>query len=370
MVNILDLTAHSIEEYDQVRLFTELGHDVFSPGAYVDPTSPGDDMRPAIDSPLADHPELREVLDRVPATAEKPDKLWNAKDDLPDEWIEWADIIICHHVEWRWLWPQWDKLRASGKRIIWRTVGQSTHQNEHQAWKHVMDGCEVIRYSPKERNLPNYAGESGVIRFYKDPSEWEGWHGSGEFILLLAQNPRERAMWINLEWTLQATKDVPVKWVGPGTEEFGGLGKVTPLKLQSLMREARGMFYSGTQPASYTLALIEGMMTGLPVVSIDPSAMAMFPYSDRLYEGHTIAPLWAESPGEASEMLWELLRDYPYAQRVSTVSRLRAIALFGRDRIADAWDGWLSDKRVPDKDPEDLADVATWGLTEREMVQP
>lgn len=360
-MNILDLTAHSIEEYDMVRLLTELDHDVFSPGAYVDPKHPGDDMRPAIMSDRADHPELREVLDRVPATEERPDKLWNAKDDLPDEWLEWMDVLICHHVEWRWLWPQWERLRATGKRIIWRTVGQSTHQNEHKAWPYVQDGLEVVRYSPKERNLPNHAGESALIRFYKHPMEWDGWHGSGEYVLLLSQNPRERAHWTNLPWVQSATEGLPVQWVGPQTEELGGLGKVPTDELKRLMRGARVMFYSGTQPASYTLALIEAMMIGTPVVSIDPSAFDMFPYSDRLYEGHAIAPLWAATPGEANEVLRELLDDHDYAKRVSRVSRERAIMLFGRDRIADAWDGWLSDKRVPRKDPDELPDVATYG---------
>ena len=105
-LRILDLSAHSIDEYDHVRLYTELGHEVFSPGAYVDPKHPGDDMRPAIMSDLADHPDLLEILGRVPVSDDKPDVLWNAKDDLPDEWLDWTDIVLCRHIEWRWLWPQ------------------------------------------------------------------------------------------------------------------------------------------------------------------------------------------------------------------------------------------------------------------------
>ena len=36
-MNILSLTAHSIEEHDMVSLLSEMGHAVFSPGAYIDP---------------------------------------------------------------------------------------------------------------------------------------------------------------------------------------------------------------------------------------------------------------------------------------------------------------------------------------------
>jgi hypothetical protein len=354
-LRILDLSAHSIEEYDMVRLYTELGHEVFSPGAYVDPKDPGDDMRPAIMNDLADHPDLREVLDRVHVSKDRPDVLWNAKDKLPEEWIDWADTIICRHVEWRWLWPQWDRIRH--KRVIWRTVGQSTHQNEHKAQPFVHDGLEIVRYSPKEWNIPNFAGADCTIRFYKDPKEWRGWHGSEKAVLLLAQNPTERAMWTHLKWAQEAVEGCFPLWVGPGTEQIGGLGKVPPARLRDLMRQCRAMLYTGTQPASYTLALIEAMMTGMPVVSIGPSQMRLFPYSPKLFEAHAIAPLYAESPGDANLLLRELIDDPFHAARVGAVSRSRAIALFGRDRIADAWDGWLEDRVKPSPDP-DLVDIA------------
>ena len=349
------MTAHSIEEYDVVRMFCELGYDVFSPGAYVDPKSPGDDMRPPIDDDHADHPELREVLERVTVTDDRPDVLWNAKDHLPDEWIDWADVIICHHVEWRWLWPQWERIKH--KRVIWRTVGQSTHQNEHQAMPFVHDGLEIVRYSPKEWNLPNFAGADAMIRFYKDPKEWSGWDGRDGTVLLITQNPRDRAMWTHTHWAQKATEELEAVWVGPGTEYMGGLGKVSPDQLRMLMRSSRAMLYTGTQPASYTLALIEAMMTGMPVVSIGPSRMGMFPYSPRLFEAHCIAPLYAEETKDANELLRELIEDPFHAARVGAVSRSRAIALFGRDRIADAWDGWLTERRKPDPDP-DLVDIA------------
>jgi hypothetical protein len=37
MMRLLYLSAHSVLEFDEVSLFRELGHYVFSPGAYVNP---------------------------------------------------------------------------------------------------------------------------------------------------------------------------------------------------------------------------------------------------------------------------------------------------------------------------------------------
>ena len=370
-MNILSLTAHSIEEHDMIALLSGMGHAVFSPGAYIDPEHPHDDMRPPIPrTELTWHPDLKAIVEAVGTTAERPDVLWNAKDNLPDALIDWADVIMCHHVEWRWLWPQWDRIKH--KRVIWRTVGQSTHQNEWNAQPYVNQGLEVIRYSPKERNIPNYAGESALIRFYKDPTEWNGWTGEKRHILMLAQNPTQRGddgSWVNLAWALNATKDLPVRWVGPGTEPLGGPGKVSPEELKQEMRDARCAIYTGTQPASYTLAIIEMMMTGTPVVSIGPDWMRLFPYSHRLFEGHCIAPLWADSPLEARELLVELLDDGYHASIVSEVGRHRAKMLFGKERIEKDWAGWLDSRTPPSKDPSDLPDVATWGMTEEEIMK-
>src|SRR5688572_29555719 len=116
------MLAHSIEEHDQVKLMAELGHDVFSIGAYMDPSHPQDDMRP----PLPDvphHPDLTAIVEAMPVGAHRYGQTWAAKSNLPDALIDWADCIICHHVTEQWLFPQWPRIRH--KRVIWRTVGQS-----------------------------------------------------------------------------------------------------------------------------------------------------------------------------------------------------------------------------------------------------
>jgi glycosyltransferase involved in cell wall biosynthesis len=130
------------------------------------------------------------------------------------------------------------------------------------------------------------------------------------------------------------------------------------------MRAARAVLWTGTIPASYTLGLIEAMMTGCPVVAIGPNSWAgvgrqAMPYLPRIYEGHMIAPLWSDSPLEANEMLRGLLDDDDYAAQVGAVSRERAIALFGKDRVYEAWRGWLDDHAQPDPEPDELPDVAT-----------
>src|SRR3990167_2610296 len=100
MAKIVLLLLHSIEEYDQVRLLTELGHDVFSPGAYVDPAHPSDDKRPPIDAPY--HADLDAACqakreEHAGELIDGRDPIDWAKADLPDTVLDWADVVIYHH---------------------------------------------------------------------------------------------------------------------------------------------------------------------------------------------------------------------------------------------------------------------------------
>jgi hypothetical protein len=169
-MNVLLMLAHSIEEYDQIKLLHGLGYNVFSLGGYIDPARPHDPKRPALPDVTA-YPELKAAVDGLGTD----DNLENAKRWIPDAVLDWADVIICHHYEWKWLWPQWQRIRD--KRVVWRTVGQSTEANERAAAPYRAEGLQIVRYSPREAHIPGYAGEDALIRFYKDPTEWYGWRG-------------------------------------------------------------------------------------------------------------------------------------------------------------------------------------------------
>jgi hypothetical protein len=176
-MNVLICLSHSIEEYDQLRLLHSLGVNVASIGGYIDPAHPHDDKRPA----LPDVPMVQTVKEAVDGL-HQPDNLGAAQSAIPEAILDWADTIIYHHYLDR-LYGQWDRIERwlkedSAHRVIWRTVGQSVDGNEFAAQEYKRRGMEIVRYSPKERNIPNYAGEDALIRFYKDPTEWHGWHGS------------------------------------------------------------------------------------------------------------------------------------------------------------------------------------------------
>jgi hypothetical protein len=83
------------------------------------------------------------------------------------------------------------------------------------------------------------------------------------------------------------------------------------------------------------------MMTGIPIVSIGPSWMKVFPYGPDLFEGHEIAGTWKDDPAAARRDLTELLEMPGYATSVSEATRERAIDLFGIDTIRPQWAAFL-----------------------------
>jgi hypothetical protein len=343
-MNILLMLAHSIEEYDQTKLLASLGYDVFSIGCYSDLR--GDGQRPSLVGLAPDHPELRDACHQkrvehieratmIVQTADGPREPvdW-AKADLPDAVFEWADVIIVHHFEHTWLWPQWPRLRE--KRVIWRTVGQSVEHNEQMMAPLRADGLEIVRYSPKERNIPGYAGEDALIRFYKDPAEWHGWTGEDARVANVTQHLRDRDPFTNYGFWEAATEGLPRLPAGPGSEDVGGTGALSYEEMQAYLRRMRVYLYTGTQPASYTLGLIEAMMTGIPVVSIGPEYMTVFPYGPDLFEGRDIAL----RGGDVITTRRELHNLLAYSDP-NPPERQRAIDLFGIDTIGAQWKAYL-----------------------------
>lgn len=353
MTRIILALSHSIEEYDQLRLLSGLGYEVASLGGYINPAAPHDNKRPALpDVPY--YPEIQAAVDAIGSN----DNLGAAQSNIPDAILDWLGddgVIIYHHYLDR-LYGQWDRINdwqsgAPGRRVIWRTVGQSVEHNERQAAPYRAQGLEIVRYSPKERNIPGYAGADTLIRFYKDPADYGGWTGEGEYVLGFGQHyiqrsldPRTgrlagpRAEWTNYSFFAEATRDLPTRIIGPGSEMVGGPGEVTFDELRAELRRARVYLYTGTQPASYTLGLIEAMMTGLPVVSMGPRYFDIFPGHDT-FEGHEIAVNWTNDPAEAGAVAaaW-LAGDYG---NQGELMRARAIDLFGRDKIAAQWKAFL-----------------------------
>ena len=341
MAKILYLSCHSILEYEEVKLLTELGHEVFSPGAYVEPLNPGDSsLRPGIPG-LVYNPDIlakfHAIHDRFPGQ--------DNKDHLTKEVVDYFDIIVIMHLP-RWIQNNWQVF--SGKKVIWRTIGQSIHNTEAQLKPYRERGLQIIRYSPMERNIPGYLGEDAMIRFYKDPEEYKDWNGNTKEVITFAQSMKQRGEACGFNYFEEISRPFPRKLFGSESKEVGdwGMGKVPFDQLKQEMKNNRVYFYTGTHPASYTLNFMEAWMTGIPIVALGPQLgnppwlqYKLYEVSELLEQGET--GFSSDNKYELQSYIKELFNNDSLANKISSQARTKALEIFGKETIKEQWKGYL-----------------------------
>jgi hypothetical protein len=331
-MKLLYLSCHAILEHDELKIFESLGIDYFSLGSYIIPTSPVDNIRP----PLAHYPDPW-------LQTHAPDR-----NNMPQEFIDRFDTVVVMHVP-EWIENNWERLKH--KRVIWRTIGQSTPAMEAKMFTYRQQGMQIVRYSPREANLKPTAGCDRLIRFYKDEKEFSHWTGAGNEVITFAQDMKHRAEFCNYESFIQIAKGFNAHVYGPKNEGSGELngGFLTYDQMKQKMRDARVYIYTGTQPASYVLNLIEAMMTGIPVVAIGPKlgnsldigkGADLYEIPDIITNG--VNGFWSDDINQMREWVQALLNDIKLARRIGEMGRYKAIELFGRENIQSKWASFLN----------------------------
>lgn len=327
------ISDHAVLEYDEVQLFLDLGHEVFSNGAYIDPAGHITLPRPALRGAQV-YPEYQELARTT------------ARTDIPVELLDPFDIIIVMHAP-NVILQNWPKLK--GRNVIWRSIGQSVPRIERQLEQCRKEGLKIVRYSPKEALIPGFIGEDAMIRFYKDPDVYKGWTGERPQVVSFAQSLKGRREFCHYDEIMGVVEEFKGKVYGPGNEDLGEYnGGQVPYEQQiKLMQVSTAMPYGGTWPAPYTLSFIEAMMTGLPVVAISKT-LAHYPQYEAL-DFYEVDEILAKISGivcdTKEQMIAEtsrLLTDRAHAETISQRQRELAIEMFGKDNIGKQWQELLS----------------------------
>lgn len=334
-MKILYISCHAILEYDEVKLFHEMGYDVFSAGVYAYPHFRAGMPRPGIDT-LPHYPELERLASTIDASGGA----------IPQELIEWADTVIFMHRP-EWLQKNWPKLKH--KRVIFRSIGQCVSHTERLLEPMVVEGLQIVRYSPKERNIPSYSGENALIRFYKDPNEYTSWTGDKPQIINFTQSLTQRGEFCHKREIDMVTSGFQHTIYGIGNEDLGDRwgGQVEHEQMLQILRENRAYMYTGTWPASYTLSFMEALMTGIPIIATGTvTARGSFEPLD-LYEipdiiNNGVNGFVSDDINQLREAADLLLNNHEYAKMISREGRKTAIELFGKNKIKDQWREFLS----------------------------
>ena len=329
-MRLLYLSCHAILEYDDLKIFEELGIDYFSLGAYTIPTKEVEGVRPAL--------------------THKPDeKLYSIlpedKEHLTKVFLDNFDVIVVMHTP-EWIEKNWEVLK--GRRVIWRSIGQSVTSVENRLRRMRNEGLQIVRYSPKEQNIAGNLGCDKMIRFYKDENEFCNYNGLNPIAITIAQNMKHRGEFCNYEAFTKIIEGLNAKLYGIQNEESGELsgGSLSFNDLKQKLRDSRVFIYTGTQPASYTLGFMEAFMTGIPVVALgDRWANSMrlagdtYEIPDFIVNG--VNGFVSDDLNSLREYTKQLLEDHKLALRIGEMGRDTARDIFSKEKVKLAWKEFL-----------------------------
>lgn len=343
-LNILYLACHETLEYDDVRMFTEMGHRVFSVGGLANP-----DATPPLTRPVMDRFYSR---DWWTAFAGDFRNDLNAK-RISRQFAGRFDLVIVNHDS---LWLDLNQEAFSGMPIVFRSVGQSNDHLEIALSRH-LDAVHVVRYSQKEIGLPNFCNAGRVIYFAKFLEDYPQWQ------------PGDRVVTFHNSFPTRGLTSVPTLAQYEELARSGGLDLygflnngvsvsrdvVSAERQLELFRTAGLYLYVYSLAASYTLSFIEAMLVGVPIIA--PRAATVRSNLGKIADGlgfsaerYEIADLLDQDP----MLLWDniedvrakidaLLADRDQAWAISQRLRAKAAAMFDVRRIAPKWQQLFSE---------------------------
>lgn len=330
------MSCHAVLEYDELRILNQLGHDVTSIGAYINPKNPHVDIRPPLD--------INYNIDRENKIHHIFQKNYNNGIHIDDcskildkDIVDDYDIIIVMH-RLDWIRQNWEVFKH--KKVILRTIGQNTSKNELEIKPYINNGLNVLRYSPKEREIDEYCGESNVIRFLKYKTDYTKWSPCNSTIISFGQNIPDREFACHGLIIQEIANLLNFKLYGPGNDRYkfssGMLSYEDQLKELSFNA---AYLYTGTYPAQYTLNFIESMLAGIPIVSV--GSIPTFPNEvpDIL---HTIGRNCFNTVPELINELNLLLSNDTFARDVSDMQVKCAYELFSVENNIYKWEEYLN----------------------------
>lgn len=237
------------------------------------------------------------------------------------------DLIYCMH----WDDPVPDLLAKTSRPLVLHYGGQafrSVIQRLCDTGILSHPQVKVVSYSQMEqRRFAEYINAVTVIPFGKDPEDYGGYRGESESILVVNNNLYSRSE--SSPWLLRnAVQGFPYYLAGAGNA--GGYC-LTYQELIQAMRTHAVCLHLGVRQVPYTLALIECMLIGIPVVSLRYGDI------DNIIE-HGVSGFIGNTPIELNRFVNGLMQSSRQRIEMGEAGRQRAQKLFHIDEVSSKWD--------------------------------
>jgi hypothetical protein len=159
------------------------------------------------------------------------------------------------------------------------------------------------------------------------------WRGDVERGLVITNHLARRGRRMGADLFARLRSELPLDLVGMGATELGGLGEVDHPKLPPFVAAYRFLF-SPVRYSSLSLAVIEAMMIGMPVVALATAEMAT------VIE-HGVSGFAVTDARQLAIAMRALLADAGLARSLGEAAQRRARERFAIARFSADWDAAL-----------------------------
>ena len=335
-MKLLYLSCHPTLEYEELIIFDQLGIETFSTGFYRrnGDSSPS---RPALE--FANHINVADEFEFYHPGYKTATRL-----NLNREFAKKFDVVMVSQMPQ--LLQNWNVIKD--KKVIWRTCGLSnTAEQSAQVLKN--EGLIIVRWSPTEKKIPNYAGESCLIRASIDSNQFSEWSVTGNNALIVSGALRGRGIFTNYSVFSRIHQEVKLRIIGGGNEDIPGAETVDYFDLIKLYQTTPVFLSLGTKPSPYVFTLVEAMMVGCPIVTIGPHLGNLS--TDKTYEGHILVDngidgIVADNHDDLIMGLNNLINNRSLGHEYSVRIREKAKQLFSREVAIPKWNEFFKNLGV------------------------
>lgn len=277
----------------------------------------------------------------IPVTEEKQEGYYGRGETFPfgDNVIEVpAEEVkdlhfdcILFQTNKNWLVDQFEILSEAQRRLPKVYLEHDPPSHHATDSKHPMNDPDVIMVHVSNYNRLMWSNQSKTIKVIDhgviEPKAT--YTGELEKGIVVVNNLHQRGRKLGADIFDEIKKKVPLDLIGMGTKKYGGLGEVLHIQLPEFVSKYR-FFFNPIRYTSLGLAVIEAMMTGVPVV-----ALATTEYVTMIKDGET--GFISTDIDYLVDKMKLLLNDKALATEIGVKGKEYAVKRFNIDRFTKEW---------------------------------
>jgi hypothetical protein len=211
-----------------------------------------------------------------------------------------------------------------------------------------------------EQTVPGYIGHDALISHYVDEEDFqEPWVGDSDIVLSINSHFKHRSkerydgklIYPNYKMYERFRGEFNCRYYGDINPGYGPCrGKISFQKQIEELKNSRVYLALGSKPGPITYNLIEAWMAGTPVVTFgDKLGNHPKPVWNKLYKVPELMEngregFYSDDEEELKKYIRLLLEDYDLAKQISVNGRKKALSLFSKQVVKEAWKKFFEEK--------------------------